>query len=487
MKKILIRAHMSPFDNWNAEQVLKHDRVGTNAGNMIFTNSLMRTLMTEEVQIDTFNTRRDLTPENLERINSEYSCVVMPFANAFRPTFQREMQSITKFVKQLKIPCVIAGIGVSTTFTDQIKEKYSFDDTAKEFLKAILDKSAMIGTRGEVTGEYLKKLGFKEESHYRVIGCPSMYWYGAEFPYIEKRELTPQSPVSVNWKINLPEPIHVFMRENMEKFEDIQYVPQIMDEMRMMYYGTPFPAGKYKKITENYPDRPDHPLYTDGKAVTFINPQTWFAYMQEKQLSFGSRIHGNITALLSGTPGYVIVSDYRISELVQYHNIPHKNFQDLKEGEDIFSLYEKADYSRLYDGHRERFENYIDFLEKNDLDHIFKENKYQTGFVPQKGSAAVNYGVLPDDEVEVRAASAAEEQERILCPYDRKMASLDLQPALYPFFSVPVEEQARRLTEVQKAYTALQGRFEDVKSLEMILKLYRMDKGVKWLLKKLKK
>lgn len=483
MKKILIRAHMSPFDNWNAEQVLKHDRVGTNAGNMIFTNSLMRTLMTEDVQIDTFNTRRDLTPENLERINSEYSCVVLPFANAFRTTFQRELQSITKFVKQLKIPCVVAGIGVSASFANPLKEKNSFDDAAKDFLKVILDKSALIGTRGEVTGEYLKKLGFQEESHYRVIGCPSMYWYGEQLPYIEKHELTSQSPVSVNWKIDLPEPIHVFMRENMAKFENIQYVPQIMDEMRLMYYGTPFPSGKYKKITENYPSRPDHPLYTGGKAVSFINPQTWFAYMQEKQFSFGSRIHGNITALLSGTPSYVIVSDYRISELVEYHNIPHINFQDLKEGDDIFSLYEKADYSKLYDGHQKRFENYIQFLEKNGLDHIFKENRYQAGFASAQNSVEVVSGAIPAEDVEVRAAS----QEPLLCPYDRKMVSMDLQPALYPFFSVPVEEQARRLMEVQKAYTALQRRFDDVKSLETILKLYRMDKGVKWLLKKFKK
>ena len=70
MKKILIRAHMSPFDNWDAQSVLRDDKIGTNAGNMIFINSIMRALMTEDVQIDVFNTRRDLTDENVRRINA---------------------------------------------------------------------------------------------------------------------------------------------------------------------------------------------------------------------------------------------------------------------------------------------------------------------------------------------------------------------------------------------------------------------------------
>lgn len=449
MKKILIRAHMSPFDNWDAASVLQHDMIGTNAGNMIFINSIIRVLMTEDVQIDIFNTRRDLTAENLERINAEYSCVVMPFANAFRPSFQWELQTITRFVKKLKIPCVVAGAGVSATFLKPLKDKNSFDETVKEFVRAILDKSAVLGTRGEETSAYLSRLGFKEGSDHRVIGCPSMFWYGETLPEIEKKELTKSSPVSVNWKIDLPEQIHAFMRNNVARFEDFQYVPQITDEIRLMYYGTPLPEGKYKKITEQYPCTSCHPWYVQDRARAFINVPSWFAYLREKDFSFGSRIHGNIAALLAGIPGYVIVSDYRILELVRYHHIPHTDFRDLKEGDTIFSLYEKADYTRLYDGHKERFENYKHFLEENGLEHT--------------------YGMEPS----------------ALRPYDRKMNGLQLQPELKPFFAVSVEEQARRLAELQRGREELRQKYEEVKSLEMLLKLRRMDTYVNWFLKKI--
>lgn len=449
MKKILIRAHMSPFDNCDAAGVLQHDKIGTNAGNMIFINSIMRALMTEDTQIDTFNTRRDLTAENLERINAEYSCVVMPFANAFRPSFQWELQTITRFVKKLKIPCVVVGAGVSATFQNPLKEKNSFDETVKEFVKAILDKSAVLGTRGEETSAYLTRLGFRGESHHRVIGCPSMFWYGEKLPEIEKKKLTKDSTVSVNWKIDLPEPIHAFMRSNAAQFENFHYVPQITDEIRLMYYGTPLPEGKYKKITDQYPSQSCHPWYLQDRARAFINVQSWLEYLRGKDLSFGSRIHGNIAALLAGTPGYVIVSDYRISELVRYHNIPHINYQDLKETDTIFTLYEKADYTRLQEGHKERFENYRGFLEENGLEHTFAM------------------------------------EPSALRPYDRKIQELSLQPALRPFFSVSPQEQAGRLAELQRGRETLRQKYEELKSLVMLLKLRRMDTYVNWILKKL--
>ena len=70
-------------------------------------------------------------------------------------------------------------------------------------------------------------------------------------------------------------------------------------------------------------------------------------------------------------------------------------------------------------------------------------------------------------------------------PYDRKLQELSLQPALQPFFSVPAQEQARRLSEAWQDREMLRKQYEEVKSLEMLLKLRRMDTYVKWILKKL--
>ena len=454
---------MSPFDNWSPLDILRKDGIGTNAGNMVFANSVMRALMTDHTEIHTINTAKDLTPENLERINCEYDCVVLPFANAFRISFQHRLKKITEFVRQLKIPCVVVGVGISTPLRNSPDKVNVFDETVTEFVKAILEKSVMIGTRGQVTSDYLTRLGFKESRDHCVIGCPSMFWYGDKLPEMNPKELDKNSAVSVNWKMDLPEEIHRFIYRNVGYFENFHYVPQVTDEIRLMYYGVPLPDGKYKRIPEGYPSRADHPWYLAGKARSFLNMSSWFEYMKGKDFSFGSRIHGNITAVLSGTPCFIVVSDYRIAELAQYHHIPHIDYRDLKEDDNIFDFYEKADYSRVYEGHKERFENYRDFLEKNGLEHIF--------------------GTPLEDNP----------------PYDQKIKELSLPSALKPFFSADHQEQADRLAQLHQGYldlrqdldqksrelrqerADLQKKYDSVKHYEAFLKYHNVNRGLRWL------
>ena len=442
MKKIMIRAHMSPFNTRDTSSILRNDSVGTNIGNLVYINSIIRALMTEDTQIDTFNTRTDLTPEFIRRINGEYSCVILPFANAFRISFEGELRAITNFIKKLNVPCIVIGVGTSTVFQKDLTEHHTFDEAVREFVRAVLDKSAVLGTRGEYTSAYLSHLGFKEGSEHRVIGCPSMFWYGEELPQIRKKELTKDSAVSVNWKIDLPDPLHHFIQKSIACFENFQYVPQITDEIRLMYYGMPFPEGKYKRIPDGYPCVADHPWYRSDRARSFVDVLTWMEYMKEKDFSFGSRIHGNIVPLLTGTPSFVISSDYRIEELARYHNIPHIDYRELQETDTIFRFYENADYDRVQKGHKERFENYRKFLEENGLEHTY----------------------------DIRDG---------LRPYDRKMQTIPRNPALRPFFSVPVSEQCERLAECGGTYMRLQGKYDKLKPLEMLLEQYHINKGLK--------
>ena len=442
MKKILIRGHMSPFDNWDAAAVLDRDLIGTNSGNLIFLNSIIRILMTEETQIDIWDTRYDTSDKEIDRINEEYDCVVLPFANAFRLTYQSEMQKITAVVKKLKIPCIVVGVGISVSLKRGLQTSYPFDDTVKEFVKAVLDKSAVIGTRGAFTSEYLKQLGFKEGSEHCVIGCPSMFWYGADLPQIEKKMLTEDSAVSINWKMDVPREIHEFMRGNIPYFHDLCYVPQVTDELRLMYYGIPFPEGKYV-IPKKYPGKVNHPWYCEDRARGFINVKSWLEYMRKKDFSFGTRIHGNIAALLAGTPAFIVASDYRIRELAEYHEIPHINYNELEKSQNVFELYGQADYSGYNRGHRARFENYVGFLEQNGLDHIFQKNS------------------------------------ETVVPYDEKMDELSLQPPLRPFMAVSQKEQGKRLAELQARYLRMESNYLSLKPLEPILPVYRGAKKIK--------
>ena len=99
----------------------------------------------------------------------------------------------------------------------------------------------------------------------------------------------------------------------------------------------------------------------------FVDPWTWMAYLAGFDFAFGTRIHGNITALISGTPGYLFAHDSRTLELARYFDIPHRLMKDVPADVDAAQLYAEADYTALNAGHKARYERIRAFLARHDL------------------------------------------------------------------------------------------------------------------------
>ncbi len=377
MKKILLRAKMAPLGNYSPAEVICCNLIGNNMGNMLFQSSVNRALLLEDTQIDTIHTKKHYTPEDISKINATYSCLILPFANAFRRSFIDELDNTAELINHLKIPCVVVGIGAQAP-PDKKANDPKLDESVKNFMKAVLNKSAVAGVRGEFTADYLASLGFQAEKDYTVIGCPSMYMYGEKLPEMEIKELTPKSLVSINSKISLPEKFHNFMWKSCQALPNHVYIAQVIEEIRMMFTGTPLPKTFWnKKVPEHFPADFNAPIYASGSGLAFTNTISWIRFLQGRDFSFGSRIHGNIAAILAGTPCFVIVSDQRISELVDYHHIPHLPMKELTEQSNIFDLYDRSDFSALQKGHPERFKHYLDFLHTNGLDTIFDKEASQ--------------------------------------------------------------------------------------------------------------
>lgn len=373
MKKILIRAGMSPMVNHSPIEVLGNNLVGSNIGNMLFPYSICRCLMTEDVEIHTMVVQNHFSERIIKKINETYDCFVLPFANAFRVSFMKELQVTTRLVKQLNIPCIVVGIGAQANL-DKMPDNVELAAAVKEFVKAILEKSAKIGLRGEFTADFLERLGFQRERDFTVIGCPSMYLYGGKLPEMKVKPLTEKSPVSINSKIQLPQKFHDFIYRSRKALPNYHYVPQVIQEIQMMYQGRRLPKGFVKKLPKHYPVTWDDEIYMEGRSYSFVNVPSWLGYLREKEFSFGSRIHGNIAAILAGTPCFIVVSDQRIRELVQYHQIPHILMGDLTKNTSIFALHERADFTGIIRGHETRFAHYLEFLHENGLETVFDDN-----------------------------------------------------------------------------------------------------------------
>ncbi|NDZ70642.1 polysaccharide pyruvyl transferase family protein, partial [Streptomyces sp. SID10362] len=65
------------------------------------------------------------------------------------------------------------------------------------------------------------------------------------------------------------------------------------------------------------------------KVRLYIDPATWISELRPFDFSFGSRIHGNIAALLAGVPSTVLCGDSRTLELCRYFGIPHRKITEV--------------------------------------------------------------------------------------------------------------------------------------------------------------
>src|SRR5699024_6301888 len=237
-----------------------------------------------------------------------------------------------------------------------------------EFVSAVLEKSSMLGLRGEITSKYLSGLGFKEGVDHTVIGCPSMYAFGRELN-IRKTNITKDSMVCVNSSLLSPNNVLDFIDRSMEEFPNHYFIPQWMKELVMTYVGSPS-VGESKK---NYPAKMSDAAYMNNRVRYFLNAKTWLDFIGKADLSFGARLHGNITATISGTPSILTVKDARMRELAEYHGLTSINKTEITDDLRLSDVIEKVDFQKPTKRQGKNFDNFIDFLNKNDLDHIYKK------------------------------------------------------------------------------------------------------------------
>ena len=373
MKKIYMRAGMSPLEPIPIGKAVWNNTFGENSGNLIYQYSVFRALMREDTQFYA----RDFTsvydaPGGVEQLNETCDCAVFTLANAFRKGYR--IADMADMVRKLKIPTVVVGCGVQADSLEQIRAGLPFDDDVRSFVDAVLDKSAMLGLRGELSAEYLKHLGYLPEQHFTVIGCPSLFLNGPVMPEPKPVAITPDTRFNITTRPAQRREMHELIFNTERQYPNYHLVMQRRRALRMLAFGIHNrDAGPTRDFTGYYPFDRHHPDVVSGKVLGFTEARTWFEYMKGVDYSFGSRIHGNIAAVINGVPAYVFTPDTRTEEICRFANIPFTPIAQLKGGEDIRDFLEKADFRAVCRGHEERFRHYVDFLNLNGLDHIYRE------------------------------------------------------------------------------------------------------------------
>lgn len=346
--------------------MIVRNSIGGNVGNLVYAYSVFRTLMTEGTTITPDYYR--IHPADAEQINKTYDMYIIPLADAFREDFVPSLRKYTQLIKKLTIPVVVIGVGLRAPFEPKLNEGFPFDEDVKAFVSAVLERSNMIGVRGEITAKYLSRLGFREGIDHTVIGCPSMYAFGRELK-IRETNITPESMVTVNSSRLSPKHVLDFITKSMKEFPNHYFIPQWRKEMILTYAGAPALA----KPADNYPVSMEDPAYKNDRVRFFLNVPTWLDFLRQADLSFGARLHGNIAATIAGTPSLLLPKDARMRELAEYHQLTHVMANEITDQTKLSELIETLNFHQPEKQQAQNFDHFISFLNQNELDHIYKE------------------------------------------------------------------------------------------------------------------
>lgn len=413
MKEILIRGTPSPLENVSPREAWETNAYHNNSGNVAFPYGLIRNLTTEDtaVQSDWYGHKLPLP----EEVNERFSMYIMPMANDFGSHFAAEMRRITKFVEQLKIPVVVVGIGGAFSSRPDFSGTRPYDGTVKKFMSAILERSATVGLRGEITAQYLDALGFRRGSHYEVIGDPTLYNLGSRLK-IRPFRYSSDMRIAYNMTPKAPQRALEFLNALPKKFDRATYVPQDIGELAKIYAGMmDVTANPLRDKIGNFPNKLTDEPYRTGRIKFFLNAPMWLDFAAKVDLSIGTRIHGNIIPTHAGTPSLTLMYGSRLTELAEFHRLPRIAAEDVDPNVSLEELTSEVDFHEPEKYHGDNFSNFIEFLDRNGVPNLYKQN--------DAGEAL---------------------------PFDKLMASVDLDDAITPITSV--EDRDELLKRVIDGY-----------------------------------
>lgn len=370
-------AERSPFyvpgEKESVSQMLA--RTGGNTGNFMFIHALRRV-----VKHCGQRTKDRFIPA---KIREQYDGILIPAANWLNP--RSDFGGFASNIENTSLPCVVVGIGAQS---DSFNDIPILTKGTKRFLSVVSERSASISVRGEYTAHVLQHYGIKNVS---ITGCPSMLWKVSQPVRMEHTE-SAYEKVSVcgtrrpgemlkhrNRSIRLSVSLDV-ARIAFERGYD--YVAQTeLDDIKLAlrrfdcsddhrktltYLREVYGAGSAEEIER----------YGVKHIKVFFNVIEWMRYLRSRDIIVGTRLHGVVAAIISGTPGILISHDTRTAESAKQLGLPvisgtnfHSNMlanpKEMAKYIDIEAFNQRmSDY----------YKNFVEFFSSNNIENNLKSD-----------------------------------------------------------------------------------------------------------------
>src|SRR5699024_3784299 len=146
------------------------------------------------------------------------------------------------------------------------------------------------------TADSLASLGFRDVE---VVGCPSLALHGPGHRVEVPETLRHGAPIAYN--LETKDPFGGDLVEDAEARYAATYIPEEHGTLELMLWASePYVANDPRLPLER-----SHPQFTASRAEFIIDAHPWFDRLATMAFSFGARAHGNIAAILAGTPAAI--------------------------------------------------------------------------------------------------------------------------------------------------------------------------------------
>ncbi|MDD6157380.1 MAG: polysaccharide pyruvyl transferase family protein [Lachnospiraceae bacterium] len=366
---------MGEYDIWGTidysqlYQVNKtyYDGKCRNTGNKVWMQGIISELSTPENQLVYYDPKM-----TFEQINANFDMVLFSTANLFCRKFLDEMEEYSSFFSEIKIPVFVISCGAQANSYDDLHNLCAdIRKPATKFIDTIYNTGGEFGLRGYFTKEVFDCLMSNTAV---VTGCPSLFQNGRTLKISEEKLdshlIKPVFNGSLPFKNDVFKeyPDSIYIDQNFY-FNEL-YAPSFWDNIEISNHGIYQLIKKYKLQYLN--------LLVSNRLKLFVDIPEWRSFLQQNgyNLSLGSRIHGNIMALLSGIPAIIYAQDTRTREMAEFYNIPYF-LPEHKFQKSVYDIYQNADFRKFnleFSSKYDAFENFLiqhGIVEKMNTDNIF--------------------------------------------------------------------------------------------------------------------
>ncbi len=349
------------------------DSVARNTGNSYITFALVKETLGRAGSIahvpNAYEFDYSRSAEVADRVNSSCSHFFLVLQDQIRPFesygYKLPYDRIISLLDLIKKPIVIAGLGANSLSGFDPQFHKAIPEDLANFVRRLADRTRTLGVRGEFTREVLHKLGVENA---RTIGCPSFFERGAA-----RTLKKPDSPE----KVFLTSP---FENPNYGRFHVVLQDEDYLINPLCFTWRQRVRKTNYRKLRA-------------GHFHAFSSIADWKKFAAAFDFAMGTRVHGAILSINSGTCAAVFNGDSRAREMCEFLRIPY--LPQMSAEADVRKIFDAADFEPMNREYPRLFQNYREFLSQAGVPLL--DNPPDDGEVLAQPSLRYNEGRLKNN------------------------------------------------------------------------------------------